>query len=237
MLWNEFNIKTFPAETIVFRDGIFQPELSTLSSVASRQSPVVRIGQFYELPIHVIYVGEIENQNNLEIDISDDSRHTTGDSVDRRLFLTIKILNKKPAFFNIFIKNAGENSLVHSTILVQNYADLEIDVTATHLAENTGIFIKTKIVAHHESKTKVTGAANINPDCKNCESEISLAALADPSAIIEFKPWQLIAAAPKSAEHSAAIYHGTAPQIEYLRTAGLGTTEIKKALEEAFLND
>ena len=31
-IWQDFNIKTFPAETVVFRDGVFCPELSTLES-------------------------------------------------------------------------------------------------------------------------------------------------------------------------------------------------------------
>ena len=32
-MWNEFNIKTFPAETLVFRDGVFYPDLSEYENV------------------------------------------------------------------------------------------------------------------------------------------------------------------------------------------------------------
>ena len=48
-IWQDFNIKTFEAETVVFRDGVFCPELSTL------ESP--EISSNYDLPIHFIYVG------------------------------------------------------------------------------------------------------------------------------------------------------------------------------------
>ena len=46
-MWNEFNIKTFPAETIVYRDGEYVPELSTLTNDA--------INDTFDLPVHIIY--------------------------------------------------------------------------------------------------------------------------------------------------------------------------------------
>ena len=58
-MWNEFNIKTFPAETIVFRDGVYCPDLSTIKSTI--------IDKKYDLPVHIIYVGEIVDKNELNI--------------------------------------------------------------------------------------------------------------------------------------------------------------------------
>ena len=91
-MWNEFNIKTFPAETIVFRDGVYCPELSTLENTP--------INTRYNLPVHIIYIGEIAGNINLNIDINAEKS---------RVFMTCKFFNKKPVYFNIFIKNTGFN--------------------------------------------------------------------------------------------------------------------------------
>lgn len=219
-LWQEFNIKTFPSETLVFKDGVFMPDLSTL------KSPV--IDRKYDLPIHIIYVGEIAGENNLNIEIK---------PTDQQVYLTAKIKNKKPAFLNIFIKNAGKNSFFNGRVLAQNYNTLKIDVFGHNFESNTGIIIKTKLVAHAGSDSDLFCTAKIDKFCKDCESDISFAALAAPDAKIQFKPKQLISAAPTMAEHSAAIESFNNNQIEYLRTAGLSGAEIKQILEEAFLNE
>lgn len=219
-LWQEFNIKTFPSETVVFRDGVFMPELSTLESL--------EIDKKYDLPVHVIYVGEITGENRLDIDIN---------VADQPVFLTVKIENKTPAFLTIFVKNTGKNSCLNGKVLVQNYNQLHIENHGLHVAPNTGIKINTKIVAHPGSNTRATGIAEIHPGCINCESDIGFSAMAAKDAKIEFIPKQLIAATPISAEHSASLYKASAQQVEYLREAGLGTTEVKTVLEEAFIND
>ena len=85
-MWNEFNIKTFPAETIVFRDGVYCGELSTL--------PNAPINKNYDLPVHVIYVGEIVGENNLEILVGADNQ---------KVCISANVKIKKPAFLNIFI--------------------------------------------------------------------------------------------------------------------------------------
>ena len=66
-IWQDFNIKTFPAETVVFRNGVFCPELSTL------ESPV--IDKNYDLPVHFIYVGELSGKNNLNITINENVKN------------------------------------------------------------------------------------------------------------------------------------------------------------------
>ena len=50
-IWNEFNIKTFPAETIVFRNGEYCSELSTLPNFISEdfKKSVVRNDYIYGL--------------------------------------------------------------------------------------------------------------------------------------------------------------------------------------------
>ena len=89
-MWNEFNIKTFPAETIDYRDGEYCPDLSTLEN-----KPV---DKKYDLPVHIIYVGEITGNCRLDIEQLAENQD---------VILTVKINNKTPAFFNIFNKNAG----------------------------------------------------------------------------------------------------------------------------------
>jgi hypothetical protein len=218
-LWDEFNIKTFPAETIVFCDGIFQEKISTTNSL--------NIDKNYELPVHIIYVGEIKNENDLHINISTDNQ---------LVFLTVKIENKNPAFLNIFIKNAGKNSEFKANILLNNYSDLNLFEKATHMAENS-IILKSRLIAHKNSKTLLTGFAKINKDIKNCDSDIGFSVMADPTAKIEFSPAQYISSIPNTANHSASLYKAKQIQIEYLKESGLLQTEIDKILEEAFINN
>jgi hypothetical protein len=220
-LWTDFNIKTFPAETIVFKDGIFIPELSTLPDDT-------KITKKYDLPVHIIHIGEIFGKFDINYEIS---------AENQPVFLTAKLTTKKPVFFNIFIKNTGKFSEFKANIIIQNFDTLEINEKCTHLAENTGIFIKNRVVAHEKSSTKLSGIAKIEKDCKNCESDIIFSAMADDTAKIIFTPAQKISSIPKSADHGAAIYHPSTPQIQFLRGAGLSKTEIKKVLRESFTND
>ncbi|HNY25153.1 MAG TPA: SufD family Fe-S cluster assembly protein [Alphaproteobacteria bacterium] len=219
-LWQEFNIKTFLAETIVYRDGVFVPELSTLESVV--------IDKKYNLPIHIIYFGDIEGDKSLNINIK---------IPNQEVFLTAKIQNKKPAFLNIFIKNTGKNSSFLGEVIAQNYSELKIEEIAEHLESDTTVKIHNKFVAHKNSNTILNGTAKIGSRFSNCDSDITFSALADKSAKIEFLPSQLISSAPLSAGHSASIYKPNNFQVEFLREAGLSSQEIKNVLEEAFINN
>lgn len=219
-LWEEFNIKTFPAETIVFRDGIFQSKLSTLDSLD--------IDKKYDKPIHIIYVGQILAENDLHINVS---------VPEQSVFLTVKIENKKPAFLNIYIKNTGKNSSVHGNILIQNHNELKLYKKATHLDDNTTIILKTRLIAHKNSNSKLIGFAEIEKNMKNCDSDVGFSVLAAPDAKIEFFPAQYISAIPNNAEHSAALYKAAAAQLEYLKESGLSDIEIKEILQEAFFNN
>ena len=219
-MWNEFNIKTFPAETIVFRDGKYCPELSTLENAP--------INKKYDLPIHIIYVGEIDGDNKLNIDLNTENQN---------VILTVKIITKKPAFFNIFIKNTGKNSVINGNIFIENHAELNYTCVTEHLYKNTGILLKNRIYAGKDSKSILSGTAIINKGCESCLSDINFSAMREQGAKIDFMPAQKISAIPEQADHSAAIYTPTDAQILYLRQAGLGIIEIKDVTKEAFMND
>ena len=214
-MWNEFNIKTFPAETLVYRDGVFCADLSTIS--------VGKIDKKYDLPVHIIYIGE------MDIEISAD---------DQPVFLSAKIKNKKPAFLNIFIKNTGKNSVMRGTVLVENMSRLEFDCTGENAADENEISVHTRLIAYGGTKSKISGTAVINAGANNCTSDIDFTALAlENNAKIEFMPAQRISAIPQSAKHSASIYHPTPMQILYLRSAGLSMAEVDSTIREAFENN
>ena len=219
-MWNEFNIITFPAETIVFRDGVYCPDLSTL--------PNAPINTKYDSPVHIIYVGEIVGENKLDISVGVENQ-------DVIISANIKI--KKPAFFNIFIKNAGKNSKISGTVLLDNESELKYDCQARHLYENTAILIKNKVLAGKNSNSKLSGMALIDAGCKECESDIAFIAMAKVGAKIDFMPGQRIKSEPIRADHSASIYKPTDAQVFYLRGAGLSGAEVDTALKEAFLSE
>ena len=220
-IWNEFNIKTFPAETIVYRDGVYCPELSTLENKP--------INKKYDLPVHIIYVGEITGKCRLDVELGADNQN---------VIISINIKNKKPAFFNIFIKNAGKNSEIKANVMMHNVScELDYNCVARHLYKNTAIFVKNKLFAGKNAKSKLSGVAIIDKDCPDCKSDVSFFAMVEQGAKTEFMPSQRISSEPITAEHSAAIYKPTKMQITYLRGAGLSGLEIDNVMREAFLND
>ena len=227
-LWQEFNIKTFPAETLVFRDGEFYEDLSEYENVEfNKDKNLISVNKTPTLPIHIIYIGEIAGNIDFNIDIN---------AKDVNIVMDFKTINKKPAFFNIFIKNTGENSVFNGQIIDKNYDKLKINVIGQHLSENTGIFVNTRVAAYKNSITELEGRAIIEKDKKDSDSDISFSVMADESAKIIMKPTQYINCVPKNAVHSSSIYKPKENQINYLRESGLGENEMKQVLEEAFLN-
>jgi hypothetical protein len=221
-MWNEFNIKTFPAETIVYRNGVYQPEISTLPKSE-------KISSKYDLPIHIIYIGKISGENTLNINL---------DTYNQPVFLSINTENNLPAFLNIFIKNAGKNSEIRGHIILKNSSELSVNIIAEHKNSDTGILLQTKIVGEKNSFSKITGTAIIDKNCKNTKSDIRFGGLAtDTSAKIIFTPKQKISSIPEMAEHSAYMFHISDIQDTYLRESGLSGSEVKKAMIEAFIND
>jgi len=226
-LWQEFNIKTFPAETLVFRDGIFCDDLSMYENVEYKpEKNLISLKKTPKLPVHIIYIGEIAGNIDVNIDIN---------AENSRVFMTFKTFNKKPAFLNIFIKNAGKKSFFDGKIINKNYSTFKSRQIGHHFNENTGIFIKNKIAAYNNSKSVLEGYAKIEKNCPNCESDISFTVMADKNAMVEIKPMQYINSVPKTALHSASIYKPTKNQIQYLKMSGLSNMEIDNILEKAFL--
>ena len=217
-MWNEFNIKTMPAETIVYRDGQYCGDLSTL--------PNAPINTKFNLPVHIIYVGEIAGKNNLEILVG---------AENQKIIVSVNVKIKKPAFLNIFIKNAGKNSVISGTVLIDNQSDLVYKCNAEHFYKNTAVLIKNKVLAGKNSVSKLSGVAFINKECEDCESDIAFIAMADDGAKIEFMPGQNIMSEPIRADHSASLYKPGDEQIFFLRCAGLSGAEVDTALKEAFL--
>ena len=219
-MWENFNIKPFAAETVVYRDGKYVPELSTV--------PDGPINKNYKLPVHIIYVGEISDKCRLDININ---------VPNQNVYLSVNVKNKKPAFFNIFIKNTGKNSELHGHVLIDNYDNLIYECTAQHLSAFTGIFLQNKLIANKNSISKLSGTDIIEKDCTNCNSDINFSAISDKNAKIEFLPAQRILSVPESAGHSASIFTPKTIQIQYLRESGLGENEISDVIREAFIND
>ena len=219
-MWENFNVKQIRAETIVYRDGKYCADLSTL--------PDGPIDKNYDLPVHIIYVGEIIGENQLNIDLNVDNQN---------VYLSVNIKNKKPAFLNIFIKNTGKNSEIRGHVLLDNYDDLTYECTAHHLSAQTGIFIQNRLIANKNSNSKLSGTAIIDKDCPNCNSDIDFSAISDKNAKIQFLPAQRISSVPESAGHSASVYTPKPIQIQYLRESGLGRDEINNVMREAFINN
>ena len=226
-LWQEFNIKTYPSETLVFRDGIFCPELSDYESLDfDKKHNLISVIKTPKLPIHIIYIGEISGDIDFNIDIK---------SFDTKVYMTAKIINKKPAFLNILVNNYGENSVFDGQIISQNYDNIKINTNAKHFIKNSSVFIKTHVLAHKNTQTELNGSAYIEKNAPNCDSNISFSVMANESAKIILKPCQYIKSIPNQANHSASLYKMKENQIEYLRSSGLSGKEVENVLQEAFL--
>ncbi|MDR1207545.1 MAG: SufD family Fe-S cluster assembly protein [Rickettsiales bacterium] len=226
-LWEKFNIKTFPANTAVFSDGKFMPELSETNGLIKIENDNIAIEKNSVLPFHIIYVGRIPEFQCLKFYIA---------AEDVRVFFTAKTENKNPAFLQIFIENAGKNSDFFGKVTVLNKSELKLDVSGDHLAANTGVFVQNRVLAHVGSATDLDGAVKIVGDCPGCRSDMSFSAMAAMDIkYIRMSPNQRIAHVPESAEHSAGIYRGTPQQVQFLAEAGLSENEIVNILEQAFL--
>ena len=225
-LWQEFNIKTFPAETLVFRDGVFYPALSEYQSAdIDTKKNLISVQKTSKLPVHIIYIGEIAGKIDLNIDINCENS---------RVFMTCKIFNKKPAFLNIFIKNTGKKSIFDGKIIAKNTGILKINEIGQHLSSNTGIFLKNRVISYKDSETELKGYAKIEKGITDCDSDISFSVLADKNSKIIMQPTQYINSVPRTASHSASLYKPTDNQITYLKTSGLSDSEIKQIMEDAF---
>ena len=228
-LWQEFNIKTFISETLVFQNGVFREELSEYKSAKfDSDKNLISVDKTSKLPIHIIYIGEIAGNIDLNININ---------APNNKIIMTFKTICKKPAFLNIFIKNTGKKSVFDGKVIIKNENNLNLNITGQHLCENTGIFVKTRVVAYKNSNTELKGIAKIEKNIPDCDSDISFSVIADEDSHIVLSPTQYIQSVPKNASHSASLYKPNYNQIYYLRTSGLSKSEIDNLLKEAFLEE
>ena len=240
-LWEKFNIKTFPARTIVFLDGEFRRDLSDfpekgiqITGRAGTASIRIQASKKPELPLHIISVGENSGAQTLRIS----NACVRPTDICPGIFVTAKLTLKKPAFLTFLLENAGKNSKISGDMVFLNESDLKVSIFADHLAEATGIFVKNRVLAGPGSATELSGIAKILGDCPGCESDLSFSALCAPDIkSIKMSPNQKIASVPASAEHSANLWRGTNSQIEYLKTAGLNADAVDALLREAFINN
>jgi len=279
-LWEKFNIKTFPADTAVFIDGVFNEEISDTQDrieikkdgfFIKKADPGLRRGDEF-LPFHLIFVGDITKQNKAVIPAqagihccaakSNNQLNNACGAIDPRLrgddavcefvpglkkirivnetegelFITVKSEIKNPTVLQFFIENAGEFSKISGQFTFLNDSDLDLTFFGDHLVKNTAVLIKNKILADTGSSTKVSGVARILGGCESCDSDMDFSAMCAPDIkSIEFNPTQELFSPPSRAEHSASIYRGTKPQIEYLSSAGISREEIGQILRNAFL--
>jgi len=230
-LWEQFNIKTFPSRAVVFCDGEFRCDLSdeSAATIKTENDTIEIIANDGDEPVHIICVGELSGAKKIIIK----SCPTGGNS---NIYFSLKAKNEKPAFLSIFVENTGKNTEIHGDIVLQNYDNLRVEIVGDHLVADTGIFIKTRVLAHEKTTSELIANANIVAGAPDCNNDISFSVMAAPDAKIKMIPAQKLHSVPTSAEHAAAIYRGTDAQIEYLSAAGLSAEQISDILEEAFLN-
>ena len=199
-LFDDFkNIKTFPAQARVYRDGVFVPELSEDSGDSS-------------LPLHIIHIGKITGTHNWFVDANE----------NRNVFLTARIETSSETKINIEINANLEGIGIEAKIFIVNSGKLNIEVTGNNNRSRTKINAQTKLMALNDSENVLVGLANIPSDTKDCESDIGFSALCEPNVkTLKISPVQRISSIPITAKHNASLYKPSVAQVKYLETAGL----------------
>lgn len=226
-IYDKFNIKRVDSETLIFKDGVFCEDISFYKNIIIKDNNI-NIQKKHSKPIHIIYIGNIDKENILNIKIN---------CAETNVIFSSKLEIKKPAILDINIKNTGKNSVFNGNIICKNNSNFKLNIKAEHIKENTSVFVKTKILSLNKSVTDLTGIAKINKNCINCDSDISFYVMAQEKAIIKMIPVQNIKSVPNSANHSASLYKTDKYQIEYLKNSGFSDIKIKQILKEAFLTE
>jgi Fe-S cluster assembly scaffold protein SufB len=215
-LFDDFkNIRTFPANTQVYRDGVLVPEFCDNS-----------LGE--DAPLHIIHIGHISGAQNWFIDMND----------VKNVYLTARITIDDNAKIRIEINANHENQEFDGKLFIKNSGDLDLNIVANNNKSYTQIHCETKLFAMANSKNNMAGTANIPSDVIDADSDIGFSALcANNVAYLKMAPSQRISSVPKSATHSASIYHPTPAQVKYLEMAGLSDDQATDLLNKAFMDE
>ncbi len=225
-IFSKFNISKFLSYEIIFKDNKLLSNIK--DNIIEIKNTNIDINKKITLPIHIIYIGDILKDNNINININIDNQE---------VFLTLKLINKLKNNLNININNNGKNSKFKGKIIIKNESILDIKENCNHLNKNTEIILYTRIINLKNSNSRISAVANIEKNLKECISDINFSAIAEINSKIDFLPVQYIKSIPISADHSASLYKENQKQIEYLKNSGLNKNKINKILKEAFIKD
>lgn len=217
-LFDDFkNIRTFPANTRVYRDGVFAPELSDENAGA-------------DLPLHIIHIGRISGAQNWFVDMND--------MIPASVFLTARIETSGASKIRIEINPNFDGAAFDGRIFIKNAGNLTLNVIGNNNKSGTKINCATKLFALAGSKNDLSGVANIPAEVAGAESWISFSALCERGAAsVRMSPAQRISSVPAAAGHSASIYSPAPAEIRYLETAGLSARESRDLLDRAFMEE
>ncbi|MDR2268951.1 MAG: SufD family Fe-S cluster assembly protein [Rickettsiales bacterium] len=209
------NIRMPLAETRVYKDGIFMPDLSSISEDTN-------------LPLHIIHTGKITGVQNWAIDMNE----------RRDVFLTARIETSGASKIKIEINANLENVGFDGKLIIKNSGRLDLEIIGNNNCNDTKIKCLTKLLAGADSENILTGLAVVPPNIAGAKTDISFSALCDPRAkLLQMSPTQRISSVPLAAEHSASIYRPAPPQIRYLETAGLSAVESAELLKRVFMEE
>jgi hypothetical protein len=209
------NIRFFPANMRVYRDGIFVPEFAPAKTNDS-------------LPLHQVHLGKITGDHSWRID----------ENGPNDVFLTARIETFGKTKIEIIIDSNRANLSFDGKIIIKNTGNLELNIIGNNNKNATGIRVETKLFAGAESENILSGLANIPAGILDAQTDISFAALCAPRVkLLKMSPAQRIASVPLSAGHSASIFRPKPAQIRYLETAGLDEQESEMLLNKVFLEE
>lgn len=214
------NIRSFPANTLVYKDGEFVPELST--DVKEKRP---------DLPFHIIYTGKITGEHNWTIPESPDKPEPN------QIFITARLETYGTTKITLHIESSCTGQRFDGKIIIKNAGNLGLKVVGDNLHNDTEIKCQTKMFAGKDSESRLIGIANIPNGLMGASTDIGFSVLCDRPSFLEISPTQRISSVPKFAGHSASIYHPTCSQIRYLETAGMTDAESTALLNAAFMEE
>ncbi|MDR3208480.1 MAG: SufD family Fe-S cluster assembly protein [Rickettsiales bacterium] len=223
-LFDDFkSIRTFPANTRVYRDGVFAPELSSENEGAG-------------LPLHIIHVGKITGRQDWIVDMNRTRGRRAAGSAN--VFLTARIEVEGAAKINLEINANIAGAAFDGAVFVKNAGDLTLNVIGNNNKGGTKIACRAKLFAMAGSSGDLSGVANIPAGVPDAGTSVEFSALCRGHVkLLKMSPAQRISSVPAAAGHGASIYRPAPAQIHYLETAGLPEDEAAALLNRVFLEE